>query len=39
MNLIVLDDDGYIAKIAPDGMQTDVTVELDRTIKPNDRSP
>lgn len=30
MNLIVKDDDGRIVKIAPDGTETDVTVELDR---------
>ena len=37
MNLIVQDDDGRIVKIAPDGTETDVTAELDRTIRFNDR--
>ena len=32
MNLIVQDDDGRIVKIAPDGMETDVTAELDRRV-------
>ena len=32
MDLIVLDDDGRIVKIAPDGTETDVTAELDRRV-------
>ena len=42
MNLIVLDDDGRIVRIAPDGTETDVTVELDRRVseaKARMRSP
>ena len=33
MNLIVQDDDGRIIKIAPDGMVTNVTAELDRKVE------
>ena len=33
MNLIVLDDDGRIVKIAPDGTETDVTAEADRRVE------
>ena len=33
MNLIVQDGDGRIIKIAPDGMETDVTAELDHEIE------
>ncbi|WP_074962827.1 hypothetical protein [Jannaschia rubra] len=32
MNLIVLNDDGRIVQIAPDGTETDVTAELDRRV-------
>ena len=32
MNLIVLNDDGRIVKIAPDGTKTDVTAEADRRV-------
>ena len=32
MNLIVLDDDGRIVRIAPDGTETDVTAELDHEV-------
>ena len=33
MNLIVLDDDGRIVRIAPDGTETDVTAEADRRVE------
>ena len=42
MNLVILDDDGRIVKIAPDGTETDVTAELDRRVseaKAKMRSP
>ena len=32
MNLVVLDDDGRIVRIAPDGTETDVTAELDHRV-------
>ena len=42
MNLVVRGDSGRIVKIAPDGMETDVTAELDRRVseaKARMRSP
>ena len=33
MNLIVLDDDSRIVKIAPDGTETDVTAEAERRVE------
>ncbi|MGR3467007.1 MAG: hypothetical protein ACU0CI_03950 [Shimia sp.] len=38
MNLVVADQGGRVLRIAPDGTETDVTAELDRTIRSNDRS-
>lgn len=33
MNLVVLDDDGRVVRIAPDGTETDVTAEATRRVE------